>query len=64
MTPPTVYPKTMRDAIDALQVLGAAIIVAYAAIKAARGGINVNVKHEHTPPPTDRDHPHQNDHKP
>jgi hypothetical protein len=54
----------MRDAIDALQVLGAAIIVAYAAIKAARGGINVNVKHEHTPPPTDRDHPHHNDHKP
>jgi hypothetical protein len=58
----------MREAIDALQVLGAAIIVAYAAIKAARGGINVNVKHEHKdnypPPPADRDHPHHNDHKP
>ncbi len=54
----------MRDTIDALQVLGAAVIVAYAAIKAARSGININVKHEHTPPPTDRDHHHHNDHKP
>jgi hypothetical protein len=54
----------MRDAIDALQILGAAIIVAYAAIKAAQGGININVKHEHTPPPTDRDHPHHHAHHP
>ena len=54
----------MRDAIDALQVLGAAVIVAYAAIKAARGGININVKHEHPPPPAGRDETHHDDHKP
>lgn len=54
----------MRDAIDALQILGAAVIVAYAAIKTARGGFNINIRHEQTPPPTERDELEQPDHKP